>query len=113
MTRLIDAFPSLVRQLSEALASAGYDMLAVQVNEALIEEVTFDNQANVAWINVLPSRELNVVETNVIGIRHGKTIPVETDFWTNIDVDNFDRLIAIEILDPRELREELRNWAGG
>jgi len=42
---------------------------------------------------------------------HGETIPVETQFWTNIDTDNFGRLVGIEILNPGVLKIELSKRA--
>jgi uncharacterized protein YuzE len=113
MSTLIEAFPSLARELSQWLRSAGRASLAEQVDEAVIERVTFDEAANAGYIYVRPSRELNVVESNIVGVRHGETIEVETQYWTNIDTDSLDRLVGIEILDPREIRNELKNRATG
>jgi len=62
---------------------------------------------------VQPSGELNIVETNVVGVRHGDTIEVETRYWTNIDTDNFGRLVGIEILAPGDIKNELRKHADG
>ncbi len=60
-----------------------------------------------------PSRELNVVEANIMGVRHGETLEVETPYWTIIDTDNFGRLAGIEILAPGDLKSELRKYADG
>ena len=60
-----------------------------------------------------PSRELSVVETNIMGIRHGETLEVETPYWTNIDTENFGRLVGIEIVAPGDTKDELRKYAGG
>ena len=108
MSKLIATFPSLAMALSQWLRHAGRVSLAEQIDEAVIARVTFDNAADAGYISLEPSRDLNAVETNIIGVGHGETISVETRFWTNIDTDNFDRLMGIEILDPRELKEELR-----
>jgi hypothetical protein len=113
MLRLVDTFPVLASELAQSLREAGREALAEQIEAATIAQVTFDNAANAGYVYLEPSRTLNVVETNVIGVRHGETVPVETQFWTNIDTDNFDRLTGIEILDPRALKAELRRHANG
>jgi uncharacterized protein YuzE len=74
------------------------------VDTATIARVTFDDSANAGYIYVQPSRELNVVETNIVGVQHGETLEVETRYWTNIDTDNFGRLAGIEILAPGDLK---------
>lgn len=113
MSSLIESFPSLVAELSQQLRVAGRAPLADQIDAAAIARVTFDEAANAGYIYVQPSRELNIVETNVVGVRHGDTIEVETRYWTNIDTDNFGRLVGIEILAPGDIKDELRKHADG
>jgi hypothetical protein len=113
MSTLVAVFPSLVSELSRGLRAAGRASLADQVDAAAIARVTFDVSANAGYIYVKPSRELNVVETNIVGVRHGETLEVETGYWTYIDTDNFGRLSGIEILAPGDLRDELRKYADG
>ena len=111
MSKLIDTFPVLTRELSQSLHNAGREALADQIDTALITRITFDSEANAGYIYLAPSRQLNVVETNIVGVRQGETIPVETQFWTNIDIDNFGRLVGIEILNPGILTFELSRRA--
>jgi hypothetical protein len=113
MSKLADAFPILASELAQSLRETGREALAEQIERATITRVTFDDSANAGYLYLQPSRALNVVEANVVGVRHGKTVPVRTQFWTNIDTDNFDRLTGIEILDPRALKMELRRRASG
>jgi hypothetical protein len=113
MSKLVDAFPALASELAQSLREAGREALAEQIERVTITRVTFDNSANAGYVYLEPSRTLNVVETNIVGVRHGETISVQTQFWTNIDTDNFDRLTGIEILDPRALKAELRRRANG
>lgn len=113
MSSLIEAFPSLARELSRALCDSGRASLAEQVDQAVIDRVTFDESANAGYIYVRPSRDLNVVEANIVGVRHGETIEVETQYWTNIDTDNFNRLAGVEVLAPGELKKELMRRANG
>lgn len=111
MPSLSQSFPSLAAELSRQLRLGGRAPLADQIDAASIARVTFDDLANAGYIYVHPSRELNVVETNVMGLRHGETIEVETRYWTNIDTDNFGRLVGIEILAPGDIKGELRKQA--
>lgn len=111
MSALIEAFPSLVRELSQGLRNAGRASLAEQVEQAAISKITFDEVANAGYIYVHPSRDLNVVEANIVGVRHGETIEVETQYWTNIDTDNLDRLVGIEVLAPGAIKNELMQRA--
>ena len=113
MLKLIEMFPVLTRELSQSLRNEGRQTLAEQIETALITRITFDEAANAGYIYVEPSRALNVIETNIVGVRHGETIPVEMQFWTNIDTDNFDRLVGIEILNPGALKSELSKGASG
>ena len=113
MLKLIETFPVLTRELSQSLRNEGRETLAEQIDAALITRITFDEAANAGYIYVEPSRALNVIETNIVGVSHGGTIPVETQFWTNIDTDNFDRLVGIEILNPGALKSDLSKRAIG
>jgi uncharacterized protein YuzE len=113
MPSLIESFPSLATELSRQLRLGGRAPLADQIDAATITRVTFDDSVNAGYIYVQPSRKLNVVETNIMGVRHGETHEVETPYWTNIDTDNFGRLVGIEILAPGDMKDELRKYADG
>jgi hypothetical protein len=113
MFHFSQAFPSLASALSRALRDGGQASLADQIEQAVIDRVTFEASTSAGYIYVRPSRELNIVEVNLVGVRHGQTIEVETPYWTYIDIDNFDRLTGIEVLAPGELKQELRERANG
>jgi len=111
MLKLVNAFPSLARELSQWLRGASRDSLAQQIDQAVIARVTFDNAANAGYIYIDTSQLITVVESDIVEVHHGESIPVGTQFWTNIDTDNFGRIVGIEILDPRDLKQELRKFA--
>jgi uncharacterized protein YuzE len=111
MSTLAISFPLLASELSRGLRAAGRAPLADQVEAATIARVTFDDSANAGYIYVRPSRALSVVETNIVGVRHGEALEVRTRYWTTIDIDNFGRLAGIEILAPGDLKDELRTYA--
>ena len=111
MTKLIDTFPMLAREVSRALRAQGRADLAEQVDEAIVSRVTFDESADAGYVYVEPARGLNLVEANIVRARHGETITVETQFDTVVDTDNFQRLTGIEILAPGVLAAELKATA--
>ena len=113
MNRLIDTFPVLAREVAKSLRVLGRPSLAGQIEEAIVSRVTFDDSVGVGYIYIEPSRALNVVEANIIGVRHGGTITVQTEFDTYIDTDNFERVVGIEILAPGVLRSQLKICASG
>ncbi len=113
MNRLVDTFPVLARELAESLCALGHTALAGQIEEAVVSRITFDDSVGAGYIYLEPSRALNIVEANIIGVRHGDTITVETEFDTHIDTDNFERVVGIEILAPGILRSELKRRASG
>jgi len=113
MAKLIDILPDLARELVASLRSVGNEEVADQIDSAVVRTVSFDAEANAGYVALEPSRQLNVVEANVIGVRLplGQTIPVETQFWTTIAMDNFGRVVGIEILSPGALKSELERGA--
>ena len=113
MSKLVDSFPELVAELENSLRADNRTGLASQLREAMIREVTFDNAANAGYIYLEPTRALNIVEANIIGERFGQTVPVKSSYWTNIDTDNFERIVGIEVLDPGTLKPALRRLARG
>jgi hypothetical protein len=111
MRMFTESFPSLAAELSRQLRLAGRAPLADQIDAAAIARVTFDDATNAGYIYLQYTRELNVVERNIVGVRRGETLEVETPYWTYIDTDNFGRLAGIEILSPGDMMDELRTYA--
>src|SRR4051794_24626110 len=111
MTSLCEAFPSLAKELSDALRADGKAALAEQVDGAIIERVTFDEAADAAYIRVQPSPQLGAIDVNIVGVRYGETIEVETGYWTFLDADNHHRLIGVEVLAVGGLKEDLKRYA--
>src|SRR5436305_4530456 len=100
MPSFLETFPVLARQLSQKLCEQGHTALAEEIDQAIVDRVTFDEQANAGYIYIKPSRAVNAVDANIVGVRRGQTIAVDTQYWTNIDVDNFDRLMGVDALAP-------------
>ena len=110
MDELPVLFPSVVMQLEKALGKSA-DFID-QIRTARVVRVTFDPDANAAYIYVRSGRDLNAIEENVIGVKHGHTMEVPGEIWMCIDVDNFERLMGIEILAASpELLQLLTEWS--
>jgi len=98
MEKLFDAFPDLLFELTKGLV--GRQEIIDQLKDALIVDVTFDEDADAGCIKLQTGRQLNVVEQNIIGVKHGQTLAVKCPYWVNLDTDNFERIASIEILAP-------------
>jgi hypothetical protein len=113
MPKLVEAFPVIVSELTQALHDIGRDAIAQQIEAATIARVTYDSDAIAGYVYLEPSRALNIVERNIIGVRHGETIPLVSSHWLVVDTDNFDRVTGIEIVAPGELIAGLTRCAYG
>jgi uncharacterized protein YuzE len=100
MTTIAVRFPELTAALVAELTAGGKTDLAAQFETATVRGVTFDSSADAGYIYVTSARELNVVETNIVGVRHGETIPLTSTFEVYLDTDNFGRVAGVEILSP-------------
>jgi uncharacterized protein YuzE len=98
MEKLNRAFPDLLSDLTLALSAR--PELVAQLNEATVVRVSFDEEADAGYIHVRAGRSLNAVEQKIIGVKHGKTLPLDGREWANLDLDNFGRVSGIEILTP-------------
>ena len=78
MPRLIDIAPDFFQELMRGLESV-QPQLVDQIRNASIHHWTYDpsSGADAIYIYVAPHRDLNAAEQNVIGLRHGESIPVE------------------------------------
>jgi|ERR1051325_2085942 uncharacterized protein YuzE len=108
MATLSETFPSLARELSHALLATDQTSLAEQLDSAAIDRVTFDPSANAGYIYLHLARELNIVEKNqVFASRVRESQEVETQYYTVIDIDNFGRIIGVEVLNPSVIKASL------
>lgn len=96
MDELTTLAPNIILQL-EAAFGKSRDFIN-QIHNARVVRVTFDPEANAGYIYVHSGRELNAVERNIIGVKHAHTMAVPGELWMAIDLDNFERLMGIEIL---------------
>jgi uncharacterized protein YuzE len=95
---LAEMLPELVAELESSLVAGERGDLGSQLREVQVVRCTYDASCDAAYIYVQSPRIINAVEENIIGVRHGETIPVEHKYWVNVDTDNFGRLLGIELL---------------
>jgi hypothetical protein len=67
------------------------------------------SEAGCGTFHVAPSRPLNRVDQNIIGVRHGESIPLDlVAGLVVVDTDNFGRVTGIEVLDRADVADALR-----
>src|SRR5262249_45076934 len=103
MPTLAEVLPDLVDELAESLQASGRNDLAAQLREVELTRWTHDTSCDAAYIYLRSPRQSNVIEQNIIGVKHGETVPVEHPRWVNVDTDNFHRITGIELLSPGDV----------
>ena len=111
MPTLFEALPNLVHDLEGALIRIGRGSVADQLREVELERWTYDKFANAGTLYLRSPRVLNVVDRNIVGVRHGETLCPFDDFGINLDLDNHGRLTSIELLDASEIISNLEKAA--
>ncbi len=108
--KLIEIAPNLAREMMLGLAS-GRTNLADQVKNAVVDRWTYDSSsgADAIYIYLIPHRELNAVEQNIVGLQHLASIPIGAREGTMVvDIDNFARVMGIEVLFRKDVVEVLK-----
>ena len=105
--KLFEALPEFSAELWASLVKADHKDLAAQIADVEIERYTYDASCNAAYVYIQSPRDPNVVEKNIIGVRHTKTISVEHPYWVTVATDNFGRLTGIELLNGGEVARRL------
>ena len=103
----MEALPDLVADIESALIRIGRGDLADQLREVHLERWTYDEFADAGYLYLSSPRALNVVDRNIIGVKHGETVCPFDDLAINLDVDNHRRLTGIELLGARSTISQL------
>ena len=105
MRSFAGAFPELAFDLALELRATGRADLARELEASAVKTVSWDPESNTALVALEAERELNAVERNVIGQKPGQTIQFAGAPYASMQLDNFGRVIAVELVaPPRELR---------
>ena len=109
MRSFAGAFAELAFDLSLELRATGRADLARELEVSTIKAVSYDAETDVGLIALEPQRQLNAVERNVIGQKLGQTIAFSGAPYASLQLDNFGRIVAVELVaPPRNLRWILR-----
>jgi len=109
MRSFAGAFTELAFDLSLELRATGRADLARELEACTVKAVSYDPETDVGLIALEPQRPLNAVERNVIGQKLGQVIPFSDAPYASLQLDNFGRVVAVELVaPPRNLRWILR-----
>jgi len=109
MRSFAGAFTELAFDMSLELRGTGRVDLARQLEACTVKAVTYDAETDVGLIALEAERQLSAVERNVIGQKLGQVIPFSNAPYASLQLDNFGRVVAVELVaPPRYLRWILR-----
>ena len=110
MVSVEEGLPEFCTELQDALRRQGLSDLADQLPSAQIMSRCGCDEAGCGSFGVKSSRPLNVVEQNIIGVRHGRSHKVEgIEGLVVVDVDQFGRLTGVEVLDRLDVEVAVKN----
>ena len=73
-----------------------------------LNQVTYDGEADAPYLYIRGTCELNVIEKNIIGVKHGGSIELEAcPGLVVLDTDNFGRISGIEIIGRKDVYDKL------
>jgi hypothetical protein len=100
MLSFASTFAQLASDLTAELRATGRADLARELEGCRVKDVSFDPNADAGLVTLEPTRELNVVERNVIGQRLGQVIAFPGARYASLQLDNFGRIVGVELLAP-------------
>lgn len=106
---LTEIAPLLCGELRRAFDAEGHETLAAQVEHLLLQSWSHDPEVDAIMVRVRGGRQMNSVERNIIGVKFGRSVSLQTlDGIVVVDVDNFERISGIEIIGRPTLLAEFR-----
>jgi uncharacterized protein YuzE len=112
MMRISELLPDFAAAAQGSLEAQGHSELAQQLVSLELSRWTHDPEADAMYLYLSGQRPLNVVEQNIVGVRHGECIVLEDlDGMVVLDIDNFQRISGIEILGREDILKELKQKA--
>ena len=107
--RFRDTLPGFYGEMERALEAEGVTGVLEQLPALEIIDRCACDELGCGTFHVAPSRLLNSVEVNVVGVRHGESTPVDSVAGlVVIDTDNFGRVTGIEVLGRPDVAEALK-----
>ena len=108
MEFLKEKLPEFYIELKEALEKQKRSEVIEQLSNLTINRFRLDEENNAMYIYVDGVRELNQIEKSLMSVRHKECITLEVPGMIVIDLDNFDRIIGIEVLDRPDIEEKMK-----
>ena len=110
--RVSELLPDFVAAAQASLEKQGHSELAQQLVSLKLSRWTYDPEADAMYLYLSGQCPLNVVEQNIVGVRHGECIELEDlDGMVVLDTDNFQRISGIEVLWREDILKELKQKA--
>jgi hypothetical protein len=100
MRAFATVFRQLFSELAAELRATGRADLARELEACTVRRVSFDSEGDGGLVALEPMRKLNAVERNVVGEKLGQVILFSGPRYASLRLDNFGRVIAVEILAP-------------
>ena len=108
MRSLRECLPKFYEELTDSLENMQRTDILEQMSTLAVDRFTNDESAGAIYIYTGGQRELNQVERNVIGVKHEECVSLsELEGMIVIDVDNFGRVMGIEVLDRPDVAASL------
>jgi hypothetical protein len=109
MNSFKETLPDFYQELFNALENLSRSEVAEQLPNLSIERHTLDKAANAMYLYTSGVRELNEIEKNIIGVKHEECLELaEVPGIVSIDLDNFKRIMGIEILDRPDIENKFK-----
>jgi hypothetical protein len=101
--------PDFIRQVGGRLRKLGREDIADQVPVLELDDWTCDRKVKAIYIYLSGQKDLNVVEENVIGVKHDECLELSDIGGTVVvDIDNFSRPLGIEVIGRGDVEQQLR-----
>jgi hypothetical protein len=100
MLSLASLFPQLAFVLASELRATGRADLARELEACVVKAVSFDSAANTGSVALEPPQKLNSIERNIVGQKLGQLITFSRPRYASLQLDNFGRLIGVELAAP-------------
>lgn len=109
MEKLQKILPGFVEEMKDALTELGRTDLVGMLDILTLNRMTYDEQADALYLYVCGTRELNVVEKNIIGVKYDGSIELrKCSGIVVLDIDNYGRISGIEIIGRKDVYNELK-----
>jgi hypothetical protein len=105
MESFAGVFTELAFDLASELRATGRADLARELEASIVKTISYDAETDTGLVALEAERELSTLERDVIGQKLGQVIPFTGARYASLQLDNFGRVVAVELLaPPKELR---------